>query len=261
MVNKGRINCRKLLKKHALQYSVSDFNRNTSTLSFNIQGEDEKSKVFKDTAKYVALANCFKPFDYIGRGMKIQIPAGALFNDLHFRYSMDTVGSNTAISPVYNIQDENTPLSANYTLMLKPNPDLTDSLMKKAVVVRLEGRRKVSIGGHWDNGYMTVHPKAFGRYVIMIDMYRPIIKPVNVFKNKDMSRDTALAFEVTDNLSGVGSFRGTIDGKWVLFQLNPKNDWVYYLFDEHVGKGTHKVRLTASDEVGNTSSYETEFVR
>ena len=133
--------------------------------------------------------------------------------------------------------------------------------MRRAVVVCLEGDRKVSVGGIWDNGYMAVHPKSFGRYVIMIDLYRPVIKPLNIFKGKDMSREKDIAFEVTDNLSGVKYFRGTVDGKWILMESNPKNNQVYYTFDEHVGKGRHRLRLVVSDEVGNTNVYETEFTR
>ena len=145
--------------------------------------------------------------------------------------------------------------------MIKPNPDLSDSLMKKAVVVRLEEDAKVSIGGTWNNGYMTVHPKSFGRYAIMIDLYRPVIKPVNIYRGKDMSHDKDIAFEVTDNLSGIKYYRGTVDGKWILMEFNPKNNYVYYTFDEHVGKGLHHLRLAVSDEVGNTTVYETEFTR
>jgi hypothetical protein len=260
LVNKGRINC-KINAKHTFEYVVSDFNGNTSNLEFTLLGEENKPAIYHDTAKYVAIANWRDPFNYEGNGIKIQIPAGALFNTMHFNYSVDSSKGNTEISPIYNIQDENTPLSANYILMIKPKPDLPDSLMKKAVVVRLEGERKASIGGTWDNGYMTVHPKGFGRYVVMIDLYRPIIRPINIFKGKDMSRDKDIAFEVTDNLSGVKYFRATVDGKWILTEFNPKNNEVYYTFDEHVGKGKHHLRFVVSDEVGNTNVYEAEFTR
>jgi len=260
IVNRGRINC-KINKNHAMEYVISDYNGNTSTLAFTILGEEKKPPIYHDTAKYLAIANWREPFNYEDKGIKIQIPAGALFNTMHFHYSMDTLRSNTEISPIYNIQNENTPLAINYTLMIKPKPDLSDSIMKKAIVVRLEGDRKVSIGGTWSNGYMTVHPKNFGRYAIMLDIYRPVIKPVNIFKGKDMAHDKEIAFEVSDNLSGVKYFRGTVDGKWILMEFNPKNNYVYYTFDEHVGKGAHHLRLVVSDEVGNTSVYETEFTR
>jgi Peptidase family M23 len=260
LVKRGRINCKPGMK-HDLEYIISDFNGNTSTLEFNVQGEDKPTTTFHDTIKYIADVNWEKPFTYTGKGFKIQIPAGALFNNMHFRYTVDTTGSKTAISPVYNIQDINTPLSTNYTLMLKPKPGLPDSLIKKMVVVRAEGKYKISVGGHWDSGYMTVHPKTFGSYSLMLDRVPPVITPVNIFKNKDMSHDTVIAFTVTDNLSGIDYFRGTVDGKWILFQYNPKNNWVYYIFDEHVTKGTHHLRLAASDEVGNTSVYQADFAR
>jgi len=260
LVNKGRIDF-KSGKAHNLEYVINDFNGNTSTLEFKVKGDERPSKIYHDTTPYLAIAKWEKPFEYAGKGMKIEIPAGALFNNLHFRYTTDTTNSHTEISPVYNIQDNNTPLSATYTLMLKPNPDLPDSLMKKAVVVRLDGKKKNSIGGKWENGYMTVNPKYFGSYVVMLDLYRPVIKPLNIFEGKDMSHESNIVFEVTDNLSGVSYYRATVDDKWILLQSNPKNNTLYYNFDEHVGKGKHHLRLAVSDAVGNTSVYETEFIR
>ena len=126
LVNKGRINC-KLNAKHLFEYVISDFNGNTSTLAFTVQGEEKKPIVYHDTAKYAGMANWKDPFNYEGNGIKVQIPADALFNNVHFHYSIDTTMSHTEISSTYTIQDENTPLSANYTLMIKPKPDLPDS--------------------------------------------------------------------------------------------------------------------------------------
>ncbi len=260
LVNKGRIDCKTNMIQ-TLEYMISDYNGNTSRVAFNIIGDKQPLSIYNDTAKYAAIANWRTNFDYSGKGMKIEIPAGDLFNNMKFYYSEDSSKGNMEVSPIYNIQNENIPLSANYTLMLKPNPGLPDSLLKKAVVVRLEGNGKNSIGGKWEDGYMVVHPKNFGRYVIMLDLYRPVIKPVNIYKGKNMGHDDKVAFEITDNLSGIGSYRCTVDGKWVLMEFNPKNNQIYYTFDEHVAKGTHHLQLVVSDEVGNTSVYKTDFVR
>lgn len=260
LVNKGYIYCKTNIN-YAMEYVISDYNGNTSRLAFTIVGDKRPSVIYHDTTRYVAMANWENTFKYSGRGMKIDIPPGALFNNLKFYYSEDSSKGTMEVSPIYNIQNENIPLSANYVLMLKPDPGLPDSLLKKAVVVRLEANGKNSISGKWIDGYMEVHPKSFGRYVIMLDLYRPVIKPVNIFRNKDMSHDDKIAFEITDNLSGIGSYRCTVDGKWILMEFNPKNNQVYYTFDEHVEKGKHHLRLVVSDEVGNTSIYETDFTR
>lgn len=259
LVNKGRINF-KTNTVHTLEYCISDYNGNTSRLVFNIIGDKQPLSIYHNTAKYFAIANWRTTFDYSAKGMKIEIPEGALFNNMSFYYSEDSSKGNTEISSVYSIQNENIPLSAAYTLMLKPNSGLSDSLLKKAVVVRLEGNDKSSIGGKWDNGYMTIHPKSFGRYVIMLDLERPVIKPVNILKGKDMSHDKEIIFKVTDNLD-MSLYRCTVDGKWILMEFNPKSNEIYYTFDEHVRKGHHHLRLVVGDEVGNTSVYETDFVR
>lgn len=260
LVNKGRIACNDHIN-HIMRYIIKDFNGNTSTLAFTIHSDKTPPVIYHDTTKYVAIANWRTPFYYSGNGIKIEIPAGALFNTIHFHYSVDEIKNSEGISPVYKIQDENTPLSSNYILMLKPAPGTPDSLMKKAVIVRLEEHKKTSIGGKWDSGYMTAHARSFGRYIIMLDKEPPVIKPVTIYKSKNMSKENKIAFEITDNLSGIASYRCTVDGKWILMEFNPKNNQVYYTFDEHVGKGLHHLRLVVTDEVGNRSIYETDFTR
>ena len=75
LVNKGRIKF-KTNKKHELEYIISDFNGNTSTLAFNVQGNEKIPAIYHDTARYIATVNWEKAFNYSGNGMKIQIPAG-----------------------------------------------------------------------------------------------------------------------------------------------------------------------------------------
>jgi hypothetical protein len=95
----------------------------------------------------------------------------------------------------------------------------------------------------------------------MLDLERPTVKPVNIYKGKDMSKTEAIEFEISDNLSGVATYNGYVDGKWVLFEFNPKKDMIYYTFDDHVTPGAHKLKLVVVDNVGNTNTYETEFTR
>ncbi|HXP52646.1 MAG TPA: M23 family peptidase, partial [Bacteroidia bacterium] len=110
-------------------------------------------------------------------------------------------------------------------------------------------------------GYMVAHPKNFGSFAIMMDNIRPLIKPMNIYKNKDMSRSSSIEFEISDNLSGIAAYNAYVDGNWILMEYNPKKDMVYYTFDEHVGKGKHHLKLVVVDNVGNTNIYQTDFTR
>ena len=76
-----------------------------------------------------------------------------------------------------------------------------------------------------------------------------------------MAGKWSITVKITDNLAGIGNYRGTIDGKWVLMEYDAKNDKLSYYFDENVTKGDHTFRLVVTDEVGNKATYEADFVR
>jgi hypothetical protein len=257
--NRGRISFMDG-KEHHLHYSVGDFNGNTSLLTFDIHAEQHMGSIFHDSVKYQAMLYWKKNFDYTYQGMHIHVPAGTTFSNIHFYCSSDT-GTSRTIAPIYHIQSPYTPLNGSFTLKIKPSPELPDSLMRRAVMVQMDGKHLSSLGGLWDSGYMTAHPKNFGDFSIMLDLERPTVKPVNIYKGKDMSKTEAIEFEISDNLSGVATYNGYVDGKWVLFEFNPKKDMIYYTFDDHVTPGAHKLKLVVVDNVGNTNTYETEFTR
>lgn len=259
IVNRGIIRF-KHGRLHHLKYIVSDFQGNSSKLSFDIKGEPAVGTIYADTIRYLANINWKKPFDYSYKGMSIHIPADALFQNLWF-YCSESATNLHALCPVYHIVSEYVPLNTGYTLQLTPAANLPDSLLHKAVIVQVNGERVSSAGGKYENGRITTHPKSFGDFSIMLDLSRPIIKPVNIYKDKDMSRSEAIEFQISDNLSGIAGYNAYVDGKWILMEFNPKRDMIYYTFDEHVQEGKHHLKLVVADNVGNTNTYETDFIR
>jgi len=259
MHHRGKINCT-AGKLHHMEYVIKDFNGNTATLPFDIHSEAHIGTIFHDTVKYNATLSWKKAFDYDYKGMNIHIPAGTTFSDLHFYCSSDTTGLHT-LCPIYHVMNKYIPLDGSYTLKLKPSATLADSIMRHAIVVEIDGRHLSSLGGLWDNGYLTVHAKTFGDYSIMFDNTRPIIKPFNIYPNKDMGKEEAIKFEMSDDLSGIASYNAYVDDKWILLEFNPKKDMLYYTFDEHVGPGKHHLKLVLVDNVGNTNVYKVDFTR
>ena len=257
--HRGKISCT-AGKVHHMEYLISDFNGNTARLPFDLHSDTHMGTIFHDTIKYNTTLYWKKPFDFDFKGMSIHVPAGSTFSDVHFYCSSDTTGIHT-LCPVYHIMNKYIPLDGSYTLKLKPSATLADSIMRHAIVVQIDGRRLSSLGGLWENGYLTVHAKEFGDYSIMFDNTRPIIKPFNIYPNKDMSKEEAIRFIISDDLSGIASYNAYVDDKWVLMEFNPKKDMIYYTFDEYVGPGKHHLKLVLVDNVGNTNIYKVDFTR
>lgn len=259
ITHRGRITC-KGGQAHHMEYIVSDFNGNTTSIPFTLQSDTRVGTISHDSLHSVATIHWRKDFDYEVRGMLLHIPERVLFEDIRFSCSVDT-SSLHVYSAVYRIGDKYTPFNNTYTLSIKPSAPLPDSVLKRAVIVQIDGSHASYIGGSLEHGYIVAHPKNFGSFAIMMDNERPTVKPINIYKNKDMSRSAAIEIEITDNLSGIATFNAYVDGQWILMEYNPKKNMIYYTFDEHVGPGKHHLKLVVVDNVGNTNIYQTDFTR
>jgi hypothetical protein len=68
-------------------------------------------------------------------------------------------------------------------------------------------------------------------------------------------------FSVKEKETSLGSFKGTLDGEFVLFEHNLKNSVLTLdLRRERVGRGTHLLHLVVRDSCGNETVYEKEIM-
>ena len=113
----------------------------------------------------------------------------------------------------------------------------------------------------WENGFVTASTRSFGTYEIVADTTAPSIRPQNFANGADMSRRSEMRVRLRDNFSGIQSYEGRIDGRWVLFEHDPKNALLTYRFDDRVGSGNHELVLRATDWKDNTATYRAVFTR
>ena len=68
--------------------------------------------------------------------------------------------------------------------------------------------------------------------------------------------------KISDDQSGLKSYRGEIDGKFVLFELDGKTDRISYRLESNrVKKGSeHTLHVVVYDMCGNEQSYTNSFV-
>ncbi len=246
--------------KASFNYIVKDTYGNTSKVNFSVTGSYNKKSIQKvlkpivDTTFSYSDSNFFKD-----KNISISIPNGALYKDLKLQYhSSDTLSG--AITPTYFIHNDYTPLHKAIEVSIKVGR-LSNYLRSKATIVHFDRRKKYySKGGTWRNNYITAKSKAFGGFAVMIDTIPPKISPTNIFANKNMSANTTITVKIADNLSGIKSFKGKIDGKWVIMEYEAKKAKLFYTFD-NITKGKHNFELTLTDGVGNESHVSIPFIR
>jgi hypothetical protein len=190
------------------------------------------------------------------KDLKVELPLGSIYEDMVFQYKKSSVG-NSFWSDVHYLHDAETPIHNKIKVSVKPT-ELPQRLQTKALLVRLDKNGKRSpAGGSFDNGVVTTTTNIFGGFAVTVDTIPPSIKP---FAANEKSK-TSLKFTVSDNFSGIKTYKGTVNDKWVLVEWDPKNKLMTYKFDEMVEPGNNAFVLFLEDEKGNCSSYKSTIVK
>ena len=68
--------------------------------------------------------------------------------------------------------------------------------------------------------------------------------------------------KITDDLSGISSYRATINGKFILMEYDYKKDVLTYDFnDQIISEVENNLKLIVIDNVGNNTTFESTFFR
>ena len=80
-------------------------------------------------------------------------------------------------------------------------------------------------------------------------------------KTKDFTGKTKMSLTIKDNLSGIDTYSGYIDGNWALFDYDAKNSSLTYIFDSSkVKQGkTHKLKVVVTDNCKNSTTFTSDF--
>ncbi|WP_235833158.1 M23 family metallopeptidase [Arcticibacter tournemirensis] len=243
-------------KIHNMTYIVKDAKGNTSTLEFKIKYNKQsviESKEEPGEKKFLYnQAN-----EYSTQAMRAVFPKGVLYSDINFRYQQ-TPRKRGTYSPVHKLHTRLIPLHSNYELWIKADSTLPVHLHHKALIVDSRG---ISQGGVYENGYVKGNPRVFGDFYITVDTIPPSIQSVNISEGKSMKELSKISFKISDNLSGIRSFNGTIDGQWVLMEFDPKTASLWHVFDDKTAPGKHHFQLVVTDMMMNSRTFNAIFYK
>jgi hypothetical protein len=255
-VNRGVTNFNDRLI-HEVEYVVKDIAGNTSTLKLKVRSGTPKTTELSSIIN--AVTNRFhydKQNEFSNDKVKVIIPTGNLYDDLDFTYS--TLPKKPgAFSVVHRIHNRFTPTNDTFELWIKPDSTIGQRT-GKAVIVNTEG---VCEGGTYQDGYIKANARTFGDYYIKLDTVPPVIHPLNIKNGSNMAALKRIAFKIGDNLSGVKSYIGKIDGKWVLMVWDYKTKVLSYTFDNSITRGKHMFDLTVTDNKDNISQFNAYFFK
>ena len=243
-------------QERKVRFVVTDAHGNKSILSFKLKGATAaEASAWPKTEPAGSLFRYDAPNNITEEGLRFNLPEHSLYDDAFVDFGVKPAVGRL-LSPIHTIGDPLTPLHVAGELSIA----VKHAKPGKATIVRMDpdGTVASSIGGVYADGWITAKVKSFGSYSVAIDTVPPLI--ANVDLRADMRGRKGFSIKIADNLSGVGTWKGSINGEWMVMEFDPKTKMLTHTFDKHTkAPGKKDFALTVTDERGNSSRYVLTF--
>ncbi|MGJ8593280.1 MAG: M23 family metallopeptidase [Aquaticitalea sp.] len=234
---------------------IQDFEGNESWLTIPITGKGPDSVPPKSENKknYYVFSDQVTTLN--DKNVSVFFPANSFYEDtfINFKVSNDTL---------YLDKDE-IPLQKNVTIQYDIS-NYKDSEKDQLYIAELLGYRKYPsyLNTKRKENILTASSNALGSYALVLDTTPPNVSPINFQDGKWLSKFRYLTLKITDDLSGIGNYRATINGKWILMEYEYKNNTLTFDFNDNVVTDTkNELKVIVTDNVGNSTTFEASFFR
>lgn len=246
---------------HEVRITATDSYGNSTSLQFQVQGS--AAPVAREAAPPEGYHLAYDDENsFSGPNIELRFPAYCFYDDVDFRFASDK-GPGNLFSDVFQLHDGSVPVHRSFEITVKPDR-IPEGLADRLCLVGIEEDGSVTFaGGTYSEGKITGSLRSFGEYAVGIDTLPPEIRPLDLYDGKDVSSQPGIRFRISDDLSGINTYNGYINGEWVLFEYDPKNELLFHEFDGRVpfSEKNNELEIVLSDAKGNITTYHTTFIR
>ncbi len=244
---------------YTIKIVASDIKGNKTTLTIPVQGKEQEITFTKKNEKFPYHFNR-SIFNKVKlKNVTLAIPKYSFYEDTDFDFSVH--------KGIVKVHDKSIPLNKSFTLSFDVS-EYPKSEQKKLFIGRVNSKGYVTSYANTkrkENKLYTV-TKTLGKYKLATDSKKPTITPKNFKSGQWISNYRFLKVKIKDDLTGIKSYRATIDGQWILMEYEPKTGMLTYDFNDSkyhsfTKTAKHQLKIVVSDYVNNTNTYIATFYR
>lgn len=232
---------------------VSDYYGNLSSITVPVEYDTATPVVNAEpnTSKYFIRAN--KDSNFEKDNMSVFFPAGTFYDDFNLNFDVKN-------NRIY-IHSDIVPVHSNFTITIKDS-SFPEAQRDKLYIGRISGNSVSYNGTVRKDDVFTAKSKTLGQFGLVLDTIAPTITIAKPIQDKWISDVKRIQFTINDASSGIKSYNGYLNGKWILFEYDNKTKKITHNFDDGiVAEGANDLKIEVIDNVGNSAIFETHFFR
>ena len=230
---------------------ASDIYENKTTIIVPIEYSNQQSTIQETpiTSKYLVKANLESNFEK--ENWTVFFPANTFYDDFYMNFEIK--------DSVMTLHDDTVPTQSNFMVSVE---DKSITNKEKFFIASIDGKKTTYNNTKVKNNTFTTYTKNLGQFKLVEDLIKPKITITKSIEGKIINNQNTIQFAISDALSGIKSYNGYLNGKWILFEFEPKNRKLTHNFkDGIVAEGKNDLKLVVTDNVGNSTIFETSFFR
>ncbi len=183
----------------------------------------------------------------------IETNQNSLYDTLLFTLAKDTITTGFDIptdTTLFSFFPDNVIFDRGINIALKDN--LSHFYGQKTAIFETTNREKFSFVSNSknENGFLVSNERSLGNYFVAADTVLP---EISIYSLKQPIKNNKITFDVKDEHSGIAVDEIIVffDDEQLIAEWDPERDRVFAHLHFKPQSGSHKVRITATDRVGN----------
>lgn len=233
---------------------VADYFGNTTVITIPI-GYDASAAVVE---KEMVVSNYFvkagKDNIFSKDNMTATFPAGTFYEDFAMNFAVN--------GNVLTLHDDTVPVHTSFEIAIESDK-YNDDQKSKVYIANVSSSGKLGYNSTAVKGNLyTTKVRTLGKYTLAMDTTAPTISIAKPIEGRWITNEKSIQLSISDSGSGIKSYNGYLNGNWILFEYDAKTRKITYDFGtEFLVEGSNELKVIVTDQVGNSSAFETRFFR
>ena len=230
---------------------VSDYFENKTVITIPIEYSNQKAVVFSDIKKTPYWVKFDKDSNFEKENVSVYFPSGTFYDDFYLNFDVK--------QNMLYLHDDTVPAHTNFTISFTDTTSPSE-LKKKMFIALVNGKKLGYITTKLDGNTFSCRTRTLGQFTLVKDVIAPKVSMAKPIQDKWITGQKSINVTISDDLSGVKTYNGYLNGKWVLFEYESKLKRLTHTFvDVLLNEGKNNLKVVVTDNVGNSTIFETQF--
>ena len=230
---------------------IEDFKGNKTEVLVPIEYSDLSTNNLATIKKSKYFVNSNNENIFALDNVEITFPEKVFYEDFY----MDLSVQNDTIY----LHNETVPVHSNFNIAID-SKKYSDQQMTKMFIGKINDKKTEYLPTTRKGNIFYAKTRTLGTYCLTSDTTAPNINMVKPIQGLDLSKVKNIVLKISDNLSGIKSYNGYLNGQWILFEYEYKqNKLTFNMQDANIANGRNDLKVEVVDNLGNSAIFETWF--